>query len=76
MNGSLTTVVTKPSELPLQRLTTCNRTAPIAANRAVVTANDKAAARDKNILERISTIKANLQDATVEAQIGIHVRCF
>ena len=48
----------------------------IDADRAVVTANNEAAARGKNILKRISTIKANLQDATVEAQIGIHVRCF
>ena len=58
------------------RLTTCNRTAPIGADRAVVTANNEAAARDKNILKGISTIKTNLQDATVESQIGIHVRCF
>jgi hypothetical protein len=57
-------------------LTTCNRTAPIGADRAVVAASSEAAARDKNILKRISTIKANLQDATVEAQIGIHIRCF
>jgi hypothetical protein len=57
-------------------LTTSNGTTAISGDHAVVAAYDEAAARIKDILECISAIKADLQHAAIEAQIGIHVRCF
>jgi hypothetical protein len=57
-------------------LTTSNRTAAIGANRAVVTAHEKSAARGKNILKCVSTVSAEFKHATVETEVRIRVRCF
>ena len=48
------------------RLTTCNRAAPINSDCSVVTARNKAATRGQNVLERIATVGADLQDATTK----------
>jgi hypothetical protein len=53
-------------------LQTSNRTAPVGADRAVIPTHDEALRRD--VLKRISAIGANLQHATVEAEVGIHIR--
>lgn len=52
-------------------LSTCNRTATVLGNRAVVAARDEATAGCKNVLERVSTVRADLQHGPVEADIGI-----
>ena len=75
MNGRLTTVVMKPSDRR-STLDDLQSTAPIGADRPIGAAHDEGATGDKNVLKGISTIKADLKDTTVEAQIGIHVRCF
>jgi environmental stress-induced protein Ves len=54
-------------------LATCNRTTPIRGDSAVVAAGNETTARDKNILKRISTIRADFQHTAVEADIGIHL---
>jgi hypothetical protein len=56
--------------------TACNRTPPIEANRPIIAAFKEAAAGVKDVLECISTVEADFQDGTVEAQIGIARRCF
>ena len=53
------------------RLATCNGTTPISGNSTVVAAHYKAAAVSKNVLERIATVGAELEHATVEPHIGI-----
>ncbi len=57
-------------------LTTCNRTAPIVADRAVIAATDEAATDSKHVLKRVSTVGADLQHAPVKSYVGIYVRCF
>jgi hypothetical protein len=57
-------------------LAIANRTAPISADCTIITTHDEAAAGGQNVLKRVSTVKANLQHATVETQVGIHARCF
>jgi hypothetical protein len=57
-------------------LTACNRTAPITADRAVITTHDEAAANGKNVLKCISTVSAHLQHASIEPNIWVHVRRF
>lgn len=57
-------------------LTACNRTAPITADCTVITTDDKAAAKRKNVLKCISTVSAHLQHASVEPNIWVHVRRF
>jgi hypothetical protein len=57
-------------------LTTCNRTAPITANCAVITTHDEAAANSKNVLKCIPTISTHLQHASIEPDIWVHVRRF
>jgi hypothetical protein len=57
-------------------LTACNRTAPITADRAVITTHDEAAANGKNVLKCISTVSAHLQHASVEPNIWVQVRRF
>jgi hypothetical protein len=54
-------------------LTTCNRTTPVGADRAIITSHSKAPAGGKNILKRISAVSAELQHAAVEAEVGIRV---
>jgi hypothetical protein len=68
--GDKTTGVAAPS------LPTSNRTAPIAGNRAVIAALKKDTADLKDVLERISAVKAELQHAAVKADVGVHLRCF
>jgi len=57
-------------------LTTCNRTAPISGDRTVVAARKETAASCKNVLEGISTIEANLQHASIKADVGLSIRRF
>jgi hypothetical protein len=57
--------------IPAPCLTTSNRTAPVAGNRAVVAAHNEATAGRKNVSKRVSTVRADLQYAAVEADIGI-----
>jgi len=52
-------------------LTASNRTAPIAADSAVVAASYEEAACCKDILKRISTVSADLQHTAVEAEVRI-----
>ena len=54
-------------------LTTCNRTAPIGADHAVISSHGEAPAGCKNILKRISAVSAELQHAAVEAEVRIRV---
>lgn len=51
-----------------------NWTTPIAADGTVVAAHQKSAGR--HVLKRIATVTAELQHATIEAQIRIRIRCF
>ena len=62
--------VTAPS------LTTCDRATSIGADCAIIAALNEGPTRVKNILERVSTVKADLQHSAVKAQIRIDVRCF
>ena len=57
-------------------LTASNRTTPIGADRAVISAHNKAAAGCKNILKRIPAVSADLQHAAVEAEVRILARRF
>ena len=75
-NGRLTTVADKAPRIAAPRLTTCDRTTPIGADCAVITAHDEAAAHGKNVLKCISTIKTHLQHTSIEPNIWIHVRRF
>ena len=50
---------------------TSNRTAPIGADGAVIAAHNESCRRRKDVLKRISTVSADLQHATVKAQIRI-----
>jgi hypothetical protein len=66
----------KPPRITAPRLTTCDRTAPIGADCAVITTHDEGAANGKNVLKCISTIKAHLQHASIEPNVWIYVRRF
>ena len=66
----------KPIRVAAPCLTTSNRTAPISANCAVVTAGHEAPASVKDILERVSTVSAELQHTAIEAEIRILARRF
>ena len=66
----------KPLRIATPRLATCNGTTPISGDSAVVAAHYKAAAVSKNVLERIATVCAELEHATVEPHIGIDLGCF
>ena len=51
--------------------TTGNGAAPVGGDRAVIAAQQKAAACRQDILKRISTITAELQHAAIETEIGV-----
>jgi hypothetical protein len=57
-------------------LTTSNRATPIGADCPVITSHHEAPSKRKNILKRISTVRANLQHAAVEAKVRVWARCF
>jgi hypothetical protein len=57
-------------------LTTSNRTTAISADCAVIASHYEAPASCKNILKRISTVSADLQDASVEAEVRVFGRRF
>lgn len=57
-------------------LTACDRTATVIGDRAVVATHQKASSGGKNVLERISTVGAELEHATVETHIRIDVGGF
>jgi hypothetical protein len=56
--------------------TTGNRTTPIRANCAVVTAHHEATANGKNVLECVSAISAELQHPAVETEVRIWIGGF
>jgi hypothetical protein len=66
----------KALRIAAPRLATCNGTTPISGDSAVVAAHYKAAPVSKNVLERIATVGAELDHATVEPHIGIGFGCF
>ena len=53
--------------------TTSNRTASIGADRAVIAANNEASAGGKDVLKCIAAVNANLQHATVKAEVRVLV---
>ena len=55
-------------------LKACNWTAPIRTDRAVIAAHEETFGRD--VLKCISAVAAELQHATVEAEIRIRIRGF
>jgi hypothetical protein len=57
-------------------LTTSNRTTAISADGAVVASDHEDPASCKNILKRFSTVSADLQDASVEAEVRVFARRF
>ena len=69
--GRSTTVVMKPSGVPAPSLTTSDRTAAICSDGAVISAHYKAAASGDNVLERVSTVSAQLQHSAIVADILI-----
>jgi hypothetical protein len=66
----------KPPRITAPRLTTCDRTAPIGADCAVITTQDERAASGENVLKCISTIKTDLQYTSIEPDVWIYVRRF
>jgi hypothetical protein len=57
-------------------LTAANRAATVNADRAVIAAYKEGAPSIKDILVCLALVNADLQNAAVKAEIGIHVRRF
>jgi hypothetical protein len=57
-------------------LTTSHRTTAISADGAVIASDHEEPASCKNILKRISTVSADFQDASVEAEVRVFARRF
>ena len=57
-------------------LTTCNRTAPVTADCAIVTTHDEPASNSKNVLKCISPVSAHLEYAAIEPNIWVRFRSF
>ena len=66
----------KPPRVTAPRLTTRDRTPPVGADGAVITTNAEAAANCENVLKCIPTIKTDLQYASIEPDVWVHIRRF
>src|SRR6267154_3712285 len=56
----------KTPRITAPRLTTCDRTTPVGADRAVITTDAEAAAKGENVWKCMSTIKTHLQHTSIE----------
>lgn len=66
----------KALRIAAPRLATGDGTTPISSDSTIVAAHYKTAAGSKNVSERIATVSAELEHATVKPHIGIGVGCF
>jgi hypothetical protein len=66
----------KALRIATPRLTACDRTASIAADRPVVSTGGETAAHAANVLKCISTVSADFEHASVEPNIWVCIRSF